>query len=273
MSVTRRQLAPAAASLAALAATPAFGQQTNETVKWRLTSSFPKSLDTLCGAAATIARVTGEMTDGKFELRPFAAGEIVPGLQVLDAVANATVECGHTYTGYYIGKNPAFIFDGSLPFGLTPRMQNAWMMFGDGRKLMDEIYDSFGVVALPAGQTGGQMFGWFRKEIKTPADFVGHEDAHRGLRRQGHGQAGRRAAADCRRRHLSGAGDAARSTPANGSAPTTTRSSASTRWRSTTTRRASWSSRRSTSSWSTRRPGPRCRRATRRSCATPATTR
>ena len=173
MSVTRRQFAPAAASLAAIAATPAFGQQTSEKLKWRLTSSFPKNLDTLYGAANTIARTVGEMTDGKFELVPFGAGEIVPGLQVLDAVANATVECGHTYTGYYIGKNPSFIFDGSLPFGFTPRMQNAWMMFGDGRKLMDEVYDSFGVVALPAGQTGGQMFGWFRKELKTPADFVG----------------------------------------------------------------------------------------------------
>ena len=173
MSVTRRQFAPAAASLAALAASPAFGQQTSENVKWRLTSSFPKSLDTLWGASTTIARTVGEMTDGKFVLQPFGAGEIVPGLQVLDAVANATVECGHSYTGYYIGKNPSFIFDGSLPFGLTPRMQNAWMMFGDGRKLMDEVYDSFGVVALPAGQTGGQMFGWFRKELKTPADFVG----------------------------------------------------------------------------------------------------
>ncbi len=174
MSVTRRQFAPAAASLAALAASaPAFGQQTSETVKWRLTSSFPKSLDTLWGASTTIARAVGEMTDGKFVVQPFGAGEIVPGLQVLDAVANATVECGHTYTGYYIGKNPSFIFDGSLPFGLTPRMQNAWMMFGDGRKLMDEVYDGFGVVALPAGQTGGQMFGWFRKELKTPADFVG----------------------------------------------------------------------------------------------------
>ena len=143
-------------------------------MKWRLTSSFPKSLDTLFGAPhRPIARIVGELTDGKFVLTPFAAGEIVPGLQVLDAVANATVECGHTYTGYYIGKNPAFIFDGSLPFGLTPRQHNAWMMFGDGRKLMDEIYDSFGVVAFPAGQTGGQMFGWFRKEIKTPADFDG----------------------------------------------------------------------------------------------------
>ena len=174
MTVTRRQFVPAtAASLAAVAAAPAFGQQTSENVKWRLTSSFPKSLDTLWGASTTIARTVGEMTDGKFVLTPFGAGEIVPSLQVLDAVSNATVECGHSYTGYYIGKNPSFIFDGSLPFGLTPRMQNAWMMFGDGRKLMDEIYDSFGVVALPAGQTGGQMFGWFRKEIKTPADFSG----------------------------------------------------------------------------------------------------
>ncbi|MDP1749712.1 MAG: TRAP transporter substrate-binding protein DctP [Reyranella sp.] len=173
MSVTRRQFAPAAASLAALAASPAFGQQTSENVKWRLTSSFPKSLDTLYGAAQTICRVTGEMTDGKFALQPFGAGEIVPGLQVLDAVANGTVECGQTYTGYYIGKNPSFIFDGSVPFGFTPRMHNAWMMFGDGQKLMNEVYDSFNVVALPCGQTGGQMFGWFRKELKTPADFVG----------------------------------------------------------------------------------------------------
>src|SRR4030081_3894447 len=157
MSVTRRQLAPAAASLAAFAATAPAIAQTNEVVKWRLVSSYPKSLDTLWGAATTIARVVSELTGGSVQLQPFGAGEIVPSLQVLDAVSNATVECGHSYTGYYIGKNPAFIFDGSLPFGLTPRMQNAWMMYGDGRKLMDEIYDSFGVVALPAGQTGGQM--------------------------------------------------------------------------------------------------------------------
>ncbi|MBO0765886.1 MAG: TRAP transporter substrate-binding protein DctP [Hyphomicrobiaceae bacterium] len=174
MTVTRRQVIPAgAASLAAVAASPAFGQQTSETVKWRLTSSFPKSLDTLFGAARTIVRVVGELTDGKFQIEPFAAGEIVPGLQVLDAVATGTVECGHTYTGYYIGKNPTFIFDGSVPFGLTPRQHYAWLMFGDGRKLMDEVYDSFGVVGLTAGNTGGQMFGWFRKEIKTPKDFEG----------------------------------------------------------------------------------------------------
>ena len=175
MSITRRQFTPAAAaSLAALAASPAWAQTTNETIKWRLTSSFPKSLDTLYGASLTIARVVGEMTDGKFSITPFAAGEIVPGLQVLDAVSNTTVECGTTYTGYYIGKNPSFIFDGSLPFGFTPRMQNAWLMFGDGRKLMDEVYDQFNLAAaLPCGQVGGQMFGWFRKEIKSVQDFVG----------------------------------------------------------------------------------------------------
>src|SRR5471030_2038729 len=173
MRITRRRLAPAAAGLAAASlAAPAIAQ-TTEKLKWRLTCSYPKSLDTLWGAVQTVARVVGELTDGNFELQTFAAGEIVPGLQVLDAVANGTVECGQTYTGYYIGKNPSFIFDGSVPFGLTPRMQNAWMMFGDGRKLMDEVYDGFGVVAMPSGQTGGQMFGWFRKELKTPADFQG----------------------------------------------------------------------------------------------------
>ena len=143
-------------------------------IKWRLTRRAIPRASTRCGApSTTIARVVSELTDGKFELQPFGAGEIVPGLQVLDAVSNGTVECGHTYTGYYIGKNPASIFDGSLPFGLTPRQHNAWMMFGDGRKLIDEIYDGFGVVAIPAGNTGGQMFGWFRKELKTPKDFEG----------------------------------------------------------------------------------------------------
>jgi TRAP-type mannitol/chloroaromatic compound transport system substrate-binding protein len=173
MSISRRGLGPMAATAALAAAAPAFAQQTSETVKWRMISSFPKSLDTLFGAVQTIARVVGELTDGKFVLQTFAGGEIVPALQVLDAVANATVECGHTYNGYYIGKNSALIFDGSLPFGFTPRQHNAWMLFGDGRKLMDEIYDSYGIVSITAGNTGGQMFGWFRKELKTPDDFKG----------------------------------------------------------------------------------------------------
>jgi TRAP-type mannitol/chloroaromatic compound transport system substrate-binding protein len=172
MTVSRRNFARlAAASGAAVVASPAIAQA--PTIKWRLASSFPKNLEGLWGAAPTVAKFVSEMSDGKFEIQPFAAGEIVPGLQVLDACANGTVECGHTYSGYYIGKNPALIFDGSLPFGLTPRQHNAWYLFGDGKKLVDEVYDGMGVVSIPMGNTGGQTFGWFRKEMKTPADFNG----------------------------------------------------------------------------------------------------
>ena len=172
MSVSRRTFARiAAAGTAAAVASPAIAQQ--PTVKWRLASSFPKAIEGLWGASPTVAKFVNEMSDGKFEIQPFAAGEIVPGLQVLDAVANGTVECGHSYGGYYVGKNPALIFDGSLPFGFTARQHNAWYLYGDGKKLVDEIYDGMGVVSIPVGNTGGQTFGWFRKEIKSPADFSG----------------------------------------------------------------------------------------------------
>ncbi len=173
MNLSRRQFGPLAAAGAASAiASPAIAQGA-PSLKWRLTSSFPKSLDTLFEVAPTVARLVGEMSDGKFQLQVFAAGEIVPGLQAMDAVSNGTVECCQTYGGYYIGKTPALIFDGSLPFGMTPRQHYAWYIHGGGRKLMDEVYDKEGVVGIPCGNTGGQMFGWFRKELKTVEDFKG----------------------------------------------------------------------------------------------------
>jgi TRAP-type mannitol/chloroaromatic compound transport system substrate-binding protein len=174
MTVSRRnfaRLAAASSAAAAAVASPAIAQQ--PTVKWRLASSFPKAIEGLWGAAPTVSKFVNEMSDGKFVIDSFAAGEIVPGLQVLDACANGTIECGHSYSGYYIGKNPALIFDGSLPFGMTPRQHNAWYLYGDGKKLVDEVYDGMGVVSMSMGNTGGQTFGWFRKEIKTPADFNG----------------------------------------------------------------------------------------------------
>src|SRR5215212_6981995 len=175
MTVSRRNFARLAAATTATTAigvaSPAVAQQ--PAVKWRLASSFPKTIEGLWGAAPTVAKFVSEMSDGKFTIDTFAAGEIVPGLQVLDACANGTVECGHSYSGYYIGKNPALIFDGSLPFGLTPRQHNAWYLYGDGKKLVDEVYDAMGVVSMSMGNTGGQTFGWFRKEIKAPADFNG----------------------------------------------------------------------------------------------------
>jgi TRAP-type mannitol/chloroaromatic compound transport system substrate-binding protein len=143
------------------------------TIRWRLASSFPKSLDTLYGAVEMLARRVGEITGGKFQIRTFAGGEIVPGLQVLDAVSQGTVECGQTPSYYYIGKNMAFAFDTAMPFGLTARQQAGWMYYGGGLKLVREFMKDYNVVPFPGGSTGAQMGGWFRREIKSLADLKG----------------------------------------------------------------------------------------------------
>ena len=159
------------AGVLAAGVAPAFAQGAG--VKWRLTSSYPKSLDTLYGACENVAKRVSELTAGKFEIRCFAAGEIVPGLQVLDAVQNGTVEAGSTSMYYYFGKNPTFAFATALPFGLNTRMQNAWWHFGGGKEMYNDFLKQFGVVAIAAGNTGGQMGGWYRKEIKTIGDLKG----------------------------------------------------------------------------------------------------
>ncbi|WP_024302005.1 TRAP transporter substrate-binding protein [Pseudogulbenkiania sp. MAI-1] len=143
------------------------------TVRWRLASSFPKSLDTIYGAGETLATRVSSLTGGKFQIRVFAGGEIVPGTQVLDAVQSGTVEAGHTFSSYYVGKNKAFAFDAVLPFGLTSRQQAAWMYYGGGLQLMRELYGQYGVINFPGGNTGTQMGGWFRNEIKSLADLKG----------------------------------------------------------------------------------------------------
>jgi TRAP-type mannitol/chloroaromatic compound transport system substrate-binding protein len=157
---------------AAPIAAPAIAQSQPE-LKWRLASSFPKNLDTIYGAAETISKRVEAATDGKFQIRIFAAGEIVPGLKVLDAVQDGTVECGHTASYYYVGKDPTFAFDTALPFGLNARQQNAWVYHGGGLALMREFYQDYNVIHFPAGNTGAQMGGWFRKEINTVADLNG----------------------------------------------------------------------------------------------------
>ncbi|MFC3677337.1 TRAP transporter substrate-binding protein [Ferrovibrio xuzhouensis] len=153
-------------------AMPAIAQSMPE-ISWRMASSFPKSLDTIFGAGEVIARRVEAATDGKFKIRVFAGGEIVPGLQVLDAVQAGTVECGHTASYYYVGKDPTFAFDTAIPFGLNGRQQNAWMMFGGGMELMREFFKGYNCINFMAGNTGAQMGGWFRKEIKTVEDLNG----------------------------------------------------------------------------------------------------
>ena len=170
----RRQFIQAAtAGLAAAAiAKPAIAQS-SPSVKWRLTASWPKSLDTLWGSCELIAKYVAEATDNKFQVQAFAAGEIVPGLAVLDAVQNGTVEMGHSAQYYYIGKDPTWALFCAVPFGLNARQQNAWFYDGDGIKLMNEFTQKYNIVNLLAGNTGCQMGGWFRKEIKEVSDLNG----------------------------------------------------------------------------------------------------
>jgi TRAP-type mannitol/chloroaromatic compound transport system substrate-binding protein len=160
-----------AAAATAMVSAPAIAAEPS--VRWRLASSFPKSLDTIYGGAETLAERVKQLTDGKFEIRVYAAGEIVPGLQVLDAVQNGTVECGHTASYYFVGKNKAMAFDTAVPFGLTTRQQNSWMYVAGGLALMREFFAEYNIVNFPGGNTGTQMGGWFRKEIRGLRDLKG----------------------------------------------------------------------------------------------------
>ena len=146
---------------------------TTKRVEWRLASSFPSSLDTIYGAGEVLSEEVSAMTDGAFNTRVYEAGELVPGLQVMDAVQKGSAEIGQTGSYYYIGKNPALVFDTCLPFGFTPRQQNAWLNEGGGLELIQELYSDFGILSFPAGNTGVQMGGWFRDQINTPEDLKG----------------------------------------------------------------------------------------------------
>jgi TRAP-type mannitol/chloroaromatic compound transport system substrate-binding protein len=162
----------AAGAAASAVASPAIAQSSPE-IKWRLTSSFPKSLDTIYMAAEIFSKAVAEATDNKFQIQVFSAGEIVPAIAAADAVQNGTVEMCHTSSYYYFGKDPTFAFGTAVPFGLNTRMQNAWMYHGGGMELMNDFYKKFNIIGFPAGNTGAQMGGWFRKEIKDVADLRG----------------------------------------------------------------------------------------------------
>src|SRR4030088_3440242 len=161
----REFLKATAGGLAASAvAAPAIAQSMPE-VNWRLAASWPKSLDTLYGGWEFFFKCVGEITDNRFQIQPFAAGELVPGLQVLDAVANGTLEMGNTALYYYWGKNPAFTFGTALPFGLNTRQHISWLLFGGGQEMLNDLLKESNTIGIPPGSTGAQMGGWFRKEI------------------------------------------------------------------------------------------------------------
>lgn len=142
-------------------------------VQWQMATSWPKSLEIVFGSADLICRRVSEMTDGYFTITPYAAGELVPGLEILDAVSDGTVACGHTAGYYYVDKHPAFALSTAVPFGLNAQQQNAWLYHGKGLEMLQAIYADFGVINFPAGSTGAQMGGWFTQKVNNPDDFNG----------------------------------------------------------------------------------------------------
>ncbi|MGE5337333.1 MAG: TRAP transporter substrate-binding protein [Gemmatimonadota bacterium] len=163
--------AAGATAAAAVVAAPAVHAQA--TIRWRLASSFPKSLDTIFGAADVFAKAVKDATGGKFEISVHQGGELVPAFGVVDAVQNGTVEAAHTAPYYFFGKDETFAFDCAVPFGMNSRQMTAWMYEGNGMKLLRDFYKQYNIVNFPLGNTGAQMGGWYRKEIKGLDDIKG----------------------------------------------------------------------------------------------------
>ncbi|MFN4005098.1 MAG: TRAP transporter substrate-binding protein [Hylemonella sp.] len=169
----RRSLIKQAGIAGVLAAGVAPAVHAQASIRWRLASSFPKSLDTIYGAAEIFAKQVHAMTGGKFQISVAAPGEIVPAFGVDDAVRNGTVEMAHTAPYYFVGKNEAFAFGTAIPFGLNSRQITGWYMEGNGMKLMREFYAGYNIVNFIGGNTGAQMGGFWRKPIKSLADMKG----------------------------------------------------------------------------------------------------
>jgi TRAP-type mannitol/chloroaromatic compound transport system substrate-binding protein len=165
--------AAGAGTVAAVVAAPAVHAQAS--IRWRLASSFPKSLDTIYGAAEIFAKTVGAMSGGKFQITVAAPGEIVPAFGVVDAIQAGTVEAAHTAPYYFFGKDPTFALGCAIPFGLNARQMSAWMFEGNGMKLMREFYAKYNIINFVGGNTGAQMGGWWRKEIKNLADLKGQK--------------------------------------------------------------------------------------------------
>ncbi len=169
----RRSLIKNAGIASVLAAGVAPAVHAQATVRWRLSSSFPKALDTIFGAAEIFAQQVKAMSGGKFEVSVHAGGEITPPFGVVDAVQQGSVEMAHTAPYYFFGKNECFALGCAIPFGLNSRQMTAWIFQGNGLKLMREFYAKYNIINFAGGNTGAQMGGWYRKEIKSMADMKG----------------------------------------------------------------------------------------------------
>jgi TRAP-type mannitol/chloroaromatic compound transport system substrate-binding protein len=169
----RRSIMKHAGIAGVLAAGAAPAVHAQAAIRWRLASSFPKALDTIFGAAETFSQMVNKLSGGKFSISVHAGGELMPAFGVVDGVEKGTVEMSHTAPYYFHGKDPTFAMGTAIPFGLNSRQMTAWMFEGNGLKLMREFHAKYNIVNFPGGNTGSQMGGWYRKEIKSVADVKG----------------------------------------------------------------------------------------------------
>ena len=144
-----------------------------DSISWRMVTSWPKNSP---GPGVTAQRLADRITkasDGRLSVKLFAAGELVPALEVFDAVKDGTADMAHTASVYWTGKTPAAAFFTTVPFGLSSREHMAWIYHGGGQKLWDDLYGRFGLKGFMAGNTGMQMAGWFKQPIESLEDVKG----------------------------------------------------------------------------------------------------
>lgn len=144
-----------------------------QTYHWKMVTSWPKNFPGLGTAPELFSTLVDEMSAGRLTVKVYGAGELVPALQVFDAVSQGTAELGHSGAYYWKGKVPAAQFFTTVPFGLTAQEMNGWIYYGGGLELWQEIYAPFNLIPLAAGNTGVQMAGWFNKEINSVDDLKG----------------------------------------------------------------------------------------------------
>jgi TRAP-type mannitol/chloroaromatic compound transport system substrate-binding protein len=169
----RRKFVQGAGIAGVLSAGVAPAVHAQAAIRWRCASSFSRALDTIYGGAEVFAKKVSDLSGGKFQISTHPGGELMPAFGVVDGVQAGTIEMAHTAPYYFFGKDPTFGLGCAIPFGLNSRQMSAWMFEGNGLKLMREFYKAYNIINFPGGNTGAQMGGFFRKEIKTLADIKG----------------------------------------------------------------------------------------------------
>ncbi|MDH4275423.1 MAG: TRAP transporter substrate-binding protein [Gammaproteobacteria bacterium] len=142
-------------------------------ITWKMVTTWPKNFPGIGVGVENLAKRVDELSGGRMTIKVYGAGEVVPALEVFDAVSRGTAEMGHAGAYYWKGKNEAFQFFSSVPFGMNAMEMNAWLYYGGGLKLWQEGYEKFNLIPMPGGNTGVQMGGWFNKQINSVDDLKG----------------------------------------------------------------------------------------------------